>query len=127
MPAVGGSIETLTLNGRVFPVDASVEVNRKLGGWENEVLANGDSSARLIKTRVPMSLDGVTVEIDDGRQDHEFLQQLSDSTDFFALDITYASGITYQGKGQIVGELQSSSQSATAAVSIMGPGILTRQ
>lgn len=127
MAAVGGSIESVTINGREFPVAADAEAQRKLGGFENEVLANGDGGARLIKTRVPLSIDGLTVETDDSRGDHEFLQEIADSTDFVAIAITYASGETYQGTAQITGEMQSSSQSATAAVSLMGPGKLTKQ
>ncbi len=125
--AVGGSIESVTLDGRNFPVAADAEAQRKLGGFENEVQANGDSTARLIKTRVPLSIDGLTVEVDDARGDHEFLQGLSDRNDFWPMAITYASGVTYQGTCQIVGEFQASSQSATGAISLMGPGILTKQ
>jgi len=127
MSAVGGSIESLTLDGREFPVAADAEAQRKLGGFENEVQANGDGTARLIKTRVPLSLDGMTLETDDDRGDQEFLQELSDRNDFFAIAITYASGAVYQGTAQIVGETQTSSQNATTAVSLMGPGILTKQ
>jgi osmotically-inducible protein OsmY len=127
MPAIGGSIESVTLDGRIFAVAADAEAQRKLGGFENEVQSNGDGTARVIKTRVPLSIDGLTVEIDDDRGDHEFLQALSDRNDFFPIALTYPSGETYQGTGQITGEMQSSSQSATAAVSLMGPGILTRQ
>lgn len=127
MAAVGGSIEGLNLGGRDFAVAADAEAQRKLGGWENEVQANGNSSARLIKTRVPLSLDGMTIEIDDDRGDHEFLQELSNRKDYFQILITYASGISYQGRAQIVGETQASSQNATASVSLMGPGILTKQ
>ena len=127
MAATGGSIESLTLDGRNFAVAADAEAQRKLGGFENEVQANGNATARLIKTRVPLSLDGVTVEIDDDRGDQEFLQELSDRNDFFPIAITYASGSTYQGTAQLVGETQASSQSATAPVSLMGPGVLTKQ
>jgi hypothetical protein len=127
MAATGGSIESITLDGRNFPVAADAEIQRKLGGFENEVMANGNGTARLIKTRVPLSLDGMTVEVDDARGDHEFLQELSNRFDYFPIAITYASGVTYQARAQIVGELQSSSQAATAAVSLMGPGILTAQ
>lgn len=127
MAAVGGSIESLTLDGREFPVAADAEAQRKLGGFENEVQANGDGTARLIKTRVPLSLDGVTIEVDDSRGDHEFVQNLADRNDFFPIAITYASGITYQATAQIVGENPASSQSATQAVSLMGPGKLTKQ
>lgn len=127
MAAVGGSIETVTLDGREFVVAFDAEAQRKLGGFENEVQANGDGTARLIKTRVPLSIDGLTLEVDDSRGDHEFLQDLSDRNDFWALAITYASGETWQGTAQIVGEMQASSQNAVAAVSLMGPGKLTKQ
>ena len=128
MAAVGGSIEGITLDGRSFIVAADAEAQRKLGGFENEVQANGDGfTARLIKTKVPLSIDGLTVEVDDDSGDHEFLQALADRNDFFPIAITYASGATYQGTAQITGEMQASSQNATAAVSLMGPGRLTKQ
>lgn len=127
MAAVGGSIESITLDGRNFAVAADAEAQRKLGGFENEVQSNGDGTARLIKTRVPLSLDGLTLEIDDDRADQEFLQELSNRNDFFPVVISYASGNDYQGTAQIVGETQASSQNATAAVSLMGPGVLTKQ
>ena len=62
MGAIGGSIESVILAGRQFPVAADTEVQRKLGGFNNEVQANGDGSARVIKTREPWMLDGITVE-----------------------------------------------------------------
>ena len=127
MSATGGSIESVTLDGRNYPVAADAEAQRKLGGFENEVQSNGDGSARLIKTRVPLGIDGLVVEIDDDRGDQEFLQELSDRNDFFPIAITYASGNTYQATAQLVGETQASSQNATATISLMGPGILTKQ
>lgn len=127
MGAVGGSIESINIRGREFPVAADAEAQRKLGGWENEVQANGDGSARLIKTRVPLSIDGLTINTDDDRGDQEFLQESSDLKDYFPIAITYASGLTYQGSAQIVGEVAGSSQNATTSVSLMGPGKLTRQ
>lgn len=126
MAAIGGSIESVTLRGREFAVAADAEAQRKHGGFENEVMANGDGTARLIKTRVPLSLTGLTLVIDDTRGDHEFLQNLANLKDFFPIAITYASGESYGGTGQITGELQSSSQAATAQVNLSGPGILTR-
>lgn len=127
MAAIGGSIESISLDGRNFAVAADAEVNRKIGGFENEVQANGDGSARLIKTRVPLQIDGLTVEIDDDRGDHEFIQSLTDRNDFFPITITYASGAVYQATGQVTGETQASSQAATATLNLMGPGILTKQ
>lgn len=127
MSAIGGSIESVTLDGRNFAVAADAEAQRKLGGFENEVQANGDGTARLIKTRVPLSISGLTIEIDDDRGDHEFLQSLADRNDFFPIAITYASGAIYQGSAMITGEMQVSSQNQTAALSLTGPGTLTAQ
>lgn len=127
MAAVGGSIESISLGGRIFAVAADAEAERKLGGFENEVQANGDGTARLIKTRVPLSISGLTVEVDDFRGDAEFLQALADRPDFFPIAITYASGLVYQGTAQIVDETASSSQNATASISLSGPGRLTKQ
>jgi len=127
MGAIGGSIESVTLDGRIFAVAFDADVSRKLGGFENEIIPNGDGTARLVKTRVAFLLDGLTLEVEDARGDHEFVQALSDRNDFFPVAITYASGDTYQGTGQVSGETQSSSQSATMAVSISGPGALTKQ
>lgn len=127
MSAIGGSIESITLDGREFGVAADAEAQRKIGGFENEVQANGNGTARLIKTRVPLSIDGLTVEIDDSRGDQEFLQEIANRNDYFPIAITYASGETYQGTAQITGEFTTSSQSAMGTVSLMGPGVLTKQ
>lgn len=127
MPAIGGSIESVTLDGRNFAVAGDADVQRKIGGFENEVMANGDGGARVIKTRVPLSITDLAIEVDDDRGDHEFLQALSDRNDFFPITITYPSGAVYQGSAQITGELQSSSNATTAALSLGGPGILTKQ
>lgn len=127
MAAIGGSIESVSLAGRLFAVPADLETQRKLGGFENEIQTNGNGTARLIKTRVPLSIDGLAVEIDDSRADQEYLKGLADGKDFFTIAITYASGVTYSGKAQIVGEFQSSSTNATCTISLMGPGILQKQ
>ena len=127
MAAVGGSIESITLDGREFPVAADAEAQRKLGGFENEIELNGDSSARIIKTRVALMIEGLTVEVDDDRGDHEYVQGLADGNDFFPIVITYASGISYQGSAQLTGDIQASSQKATMPITLKGPGTLTKQ
>lgn len=127
MSGVGGSIESLSIAGRLFAVAADAESQRKLGGFENEVMANGDGTARIVKTRVPLRLDGLSLMCDDDNGDQEFLQDVSNATDFVPIVITYASGISYQGSAMVTGDFQTSSQNATTAVTLDGPGILTRQ
>ena len=127
MGAVGGSIESISIRGRLFPVAADAEATRKLGGFENEVQPNGDGSGRIVKTRVAWSLDGLQVEINDTRADQEFLQEIADGLEAVPITITLASGTTYQGKGIVTGELGASTQNATATIGIMGEGTLTQQ
>lgn len=125
--SVGGSIESLTLNGRTFSVAADADASRKLGGMENEVQPNGDGTIRVVQNRVAWMLDGVTVAIDDNNGDDEFLQDLADGASIFPVSITYASGAVYEGTGQLTGEQPVSSQNTTRAVSLMGQGKLRKQ
>ena len=125
--AIGGSIESMEIRGRTFPVAADADASRDVGGFTNEVQPNGDGSARLVKTRKPWMLEGLTIEVNDDRGDHEFLQDIADGQDFVAIGITFASGATWQGSGQIVDDLKYSSQNATAEVKFAGPGQMTQQ
>lgn len=127
MGAVGGSVASLGLAGRNFTVTADNDPSRKLGGFENEIVPNGDGSARTTKTRVPWMLSDLEIATDDTRGDQEFLQDLSDSNEDFPVTITYASGKTYQGKGQISGELPTSAAATTTAINLSGSGKLTPQ
>lgn len=127
MSQTGGSIESVTLDGRTFSPTSDADTNRKLGGYENDVQANGDGTARMIKTRIPWGVDGLSVAIDDQNGDHEFLQALADGKAFFPLTVSYVSGAIWQGDGQIVGELQFSNQNAVATMGLMGTGKFTKQ
>jgi len=127
MAAIAGSIESISLKGREFAVPADAEAQRKLGGFENEVMANGNGTARIVKTRVPLAITGLSVETDDTRGDAEFLQSLSNERDFFPISLKFASGAVYQGRAILTGEITTSSQSATTAINLSGPGELTKQ
>ncbi len=127
MSATGGSIESVTLNGRQYTVAADADSNRKQGGFENDVQSNGDGTARLIKTRVPWMASDLTLSIDDLRDDQKELQKLADGNAMFPITATYASGAIFNGVGQIVGELQISSQATTASLGLSGSGKFLKQ
>lgn len=128
MAAIGGSIESIDIDGRIFPVAADADVNVKLGGKEKELQMNGDGTPRFVLTAVGWMLDGVTVSIDHDRGDQEFLQERADETSGnSAIGITLVHGVTFSGKGTIVGELQLSTQNATCGVSLAGGGKLEQQ
>lgn len=127
MTATGGSAESITIGGRELPLTADADINRKLGGMENSIEANGNGTSRIIKTRVSPSLTGIVVECDDAQGDHEFMQAVADSNDFETVAITYADGSIYEGEAQVSGELVHSNQAATLAFDMMGTGTFTRQ
>ena len=127
MTAIGGSVESISIRGRIFPVAADADINLKLGGFSNEVAANGNGSARIIKTREPLMIEGMQIEIDNSRADHEFLQEIADGFDYVPIAITFASGVTYSGKAVITEQPQVSTQSTTATINVAGEGKLTQQ
>lgn len=127
MPAIGGSIESVSLDGRNFSVAADADGQMKPGGKENEVQANGNGTTRLLQTQVPFELTGISVAIDDDAGDFEFLQALKNRKGYFPMSITLAGGQVWQGTGQITGDNGRSTASATMTLDLMGEGELTQQ
>lgn len=127
MSALGGSIEEVSIKGRGFAVAADADAARDVGGFTTEVASNGNGTARIIMTRKPWKVGGLSISIDDDRGDQEFLQDVIDAKAFVPMSVTLASGITYSGSGIIIGDLSSSSQSATCDVELSGAGKLEKQ
>lgn len=124
---VGGSIESISLAGRVFSVAADADTQRNLGGKSTEFQPNGDGTGRYVQTQMGWSITGLQLSIDDDRGDDEYLKDLRNRPDPFPVVVTYASGVVYQGVGKQVGDPSTASQATTAAVDLMGPGELTKQ
>lgn len=127
MSATGGSIESVTIDGREFPAAADADVGRKLGGFEGSLEPNGNGTSRKILTRTVPGFSGVVVECDDAREDHEFAQAIADSSELVPVFVTYISGEIYQGDGTIIGELVYNNQSSTLSFDIGGSGKFTKQ
>jgi hypothetical protein len=127
MSTTGGSVISISLNGRQFAVPTDADFTIKLGGFENETQANGDGSTRKIKTRVPWGITGAQVSTDDSQQDHEYIQGLADSDSPIDVVAELASGALYTGKGEINGELQRTTQNTVTQFDLMGAGKLKQQ
>lgn len=127
MAAVGGSILEVTIKGRLFNVASDADANRDLGGYENDVQANGNKTSRILKTAKPWSLENIVLEIDDDRGDQEFLQEIADGTVFVPCSVTFASQLTYSGSGIVVDPIMASSANATATIGLKGEGELSKQ
>jgi hypothetical protein len=130
--SIGGSIQSITIKGREFSVTADADTARQIGGFGNAVEMNGDGTARVVKTRGGWSLSGLVIAINDNRNDQEFLQELADGKDadpegFFPITITYASNLTWGGRGIPIETIEYASMNSTAGISLAGPGALTRQ
>ena len=82
---------------------ADADSQRKLGGFENDVQANGDGTSRTLKTRVPWGASDLTLSTSDENGDHAFLQNLSDGNSDFIITVAYADGSIFQGEGTITG------------------------
>jgi len=127
MAVIGGSVEEITIRGRIFPVAADSDVTINLGGIQNEVQSNGDGSARKIQTRIPWSVSGLAVQIDHVADAQGFLQEVARTPEYVPVTIKLASGAVYMGQGTIVEELESGSEASTAEITLSGPYELTLQ
>ena len=127
MAAVGGSIKSVSIKGRIFPVAADADANRDLGGMTNEVQPNGDGSARYIKTPKIWTITGLTIVVDHGRKDQEYIQEIADLSTPVDISMTHADDTTYSGVGLPTGDLTYSTKSATMQVGFSGQGKLKQQ
>mgnify|MGYP003626036481 CR=1 FL=1 len=126
MSAQGGSVKSLTINGRRMSAPADADFNVYLGGPENAGEPNGDGTARKISTGKLWSIANGSVVIDHDRGDQEYLHDVSELSDV-PIAIEYVNGDVFQGTGFLTGEYPYSSQSASANIELMGPGNLTKQ
>lgn len=124
---IGGSIESVSIDNQLYAVAADADATMSLGGFSNEVQPNGNGTARIIKTRVPWSLTGLSLAIDDDANNQEALQTIADGNIYVPVTIRMASGVVYQGSGTITDNIERSTQSATVTVSLSGQGSLSQQ
>lgn len=126
MAAIGGSIESVSLNGRIFSVTADADATRRLGGKSNDIGNNGDGTGRILQTVTNWSVDGLVLSCDDARGDQS-LSRASRIANFFVVTLTYASGSVWSGRGIVSGEPEHSNTNATVSIGLKGVGKLTRQ
>ena len=125
--SVGGSMKEVSIRGRIFAVASDGDANIDLGGYEAEVRANGNGTARKILLRKPWLFENVVLSIDDNQGDQEFLQEVENSTDFVDITVTYVNDVVYGGSGTVTGKIAKSTQAGTATLSLSGPGEAVQQ
>jgi hypothetical protein len=120
MSGVGGPFESHTLNGRRFVCDADDDAQIQRQGLSNEVKTNGDGSLRLLKGRVPGTLEGTNLQYDPANGDDDFLVELKDSNEWINYSGTERDGTIWTGRVQITGDLKFSSKNRTVPVTLTG-------
>src|SRR4051812_30187798 len=71
----GGSIKSVTIHGREFPVDAQCDARLNLGDVQNTVVIFGSGNGGITQELIPWSLSNLEVGISDDRGDLGFLAQ----------------------------------------------------
>lgn len=127
MAAIGGPIESISVNGRGFAVAQDAGVSRDLGGFTSDIEMNGDGTGRKIMERRKWMLEGLTVSIDDDQNDQEFLQNVADDPGFVDISATFVSGAIYSGSGTVTDTIAFDNQKALAEIKLSGPGKLRKQ
>lgn len=116
-----GAWESITINGRRFTCKADDDVTYHLsGGYENEILPQGDGTMQMKKTRVSGAISGININIDDSRDDLEFIEQCQNGTDFFPVTGTKVDGTVLSGSMQITDKNDVSSAENTLELSLEG-------
>lgn len=118
--AIHGAMRSLTINGRGFKIAHDGSGNKVMGGRNNEVAMNGDSSFRVLQTVMPGSLNDLQVEIDDSRGDQEYLQGIADDGLPIPVVATYAADVSYTGDVVLSGELQKDENTGLMSLSFQG-------
>lgn len=128
MAIIGGPLESASIAGRNFGVPADADVTIFLGGDSNTVESNGDgATGRILKEIKPFKISGLTLSIDDANDDHQFLQDIIDGSEFVDVSVTMPNGDVYSGQGILTDDMERSVKTSTIEVTITGPGKLTKQ
>lgn len=123
--ATGGSIESVTIGGLYYSAATDNDAQLKLGGYEKEIVSNGDGTTRTIMRRVPWMISDL--ELNCNSDDLRNLQDVQNNPNDVPCTVTLVDGTVYQGTGSVVGELPKSTMNSTVSTGLSGPGELTPQ
>lgn len=127
MPQVGGSAKECSIDGNIFAIAADADVKMKMGGTSNERAANGNGTSRLIKNAEAGGFSGLKIAINHDAGDPQTLKEIADKPEWVDITVTFADDSTYQCSGQIEELPEISSKDATAELTIVADGEVTKQ
>lgn len=129
-----GSIVEVSLDGRSFKAAADGDGSTNLGGESVEFLANGDGeTGRFQITKRGWMFSGISIAVDDENDDHEFLKSFKSRAARvpqgrgLPIKVVYADGTVRSGGGSITGDVEVSSMTGTADITLEGAGEFAKQ
>jgi hypothetical protein len=99
-----GALKRIQVKGRPFAVSGENAGNRTLGGRENEIAKNGDSTVRVLQKEVPWKL--ADVEISTDMLGHQFMQDIADIGEEVPIMWTLANDAIVSGLGIPTGTIE---------------------
>ncbi|GHU13044.1 hypothetical protein FACS1894161_2550 [Spirochaetia bacterium] len=120
MAGVGGPFESHTINGRRFVCDAEDDAQIQLQGFSNEVKVAGDGSLRLLKSRIPGTLEGTNIIYDPFNGDDDYLVKCRSGKEMLEYSGTDVDGTIWTGLVQITGDLKFSAKNKTVGLTLTG-------
>ena len=118
--SVGGPFESHTIDGRRFVCDSEDDAQIQVQGFSNEVKVAGDGSVRLLKGRIPGTLEGTNIIYDPANGDDDFLVEAKDKKEYINYSGTECDGTIWTGKVQITGDLKFSAKNKTVPITLTG-------
>lgn len=115
-----GDIRQFTIQGREFDPAPETDVTIILAGFNNESQPTGNGQLHTTQRRKLGGFDGMTVSLDNGRQDLEFIQSIGDAGAEVPVTLTLADGVTYSGQLTLEGELQPNMGEGTVEIGMRG-------
>lgn len=130
---IAGTVRSVEIRGRSFDIAADADGSRDLGGSTVELVPTARSAIKKAVSK-PWKIEGLSLVINDLRGDQEFLARIAEGSEpgadvdgYYPISFTFASGITYGGRGTVIGDVAKSTANGTASVNFGGPGRLERQ
>ena len=115
-----GDIRQFTINGREFDPAPETNATIMLAGFRNESAPTGNGEQHTTQRRKLGGIDGMSVSLDNTRQDLEFIQGISDAGTPVPVTLTLADGITYAGELAIEGDVNPNSGEGTLELAFRG-------
>jgi hypothetical protein len=116
-----GDIRQVTIQGREFDPAPETNVTIILAGVTNENASTGNAGMHTTQRRKLGGFDALTLSIDSGRQDYEFIQEIANLGETVPVTITLASNVTYSGALAVEGELTHNAGEGTLELAMRGP------